>query len=187
MTDPLPHRIACLCDLRDEHGRVLMLRRSKHPNHGLWSPIGGKLETGTGESPAQAARREIGEEAGADIPIDRLHPLGMISERAFEGRGHWLIFYYRVVGVVPSASVRLGDIGEGELHWIEPGHIPTLDLPETDRRIIWPLVERHSGAGVDGPHGFFSVHIDCTGASGAELAWVVEHSVRAPEGRVTPG
>ena len=34
--------------------------------------IGGKLETTLGESPAQCAQREIKEEAGIDIPIDRL-------------------------------------------------------------------------------------------------------------------
>ncbi|HRJ49981.1 MAG TPA: NUDIX hydrolase, partial [Phycisphaerales bacterium] len=68
----MPYRLACLCDLRDERGRILLLRRAKAPNQGLCSPIGGKLDVSTGESPAQCARREIMEEAGIDVPIERL-------------------------------------------------------------------------------------------------------------------
>src|SRR5690606_3754723 len=69
--NPLPYKIAVLCDLRDERGRILLIRRKKHPNFGLCSPIGGKLDMHTGESPAQCARREIMEEAGIDVPIER--------------------------------------------------------------------------------------------------------------------
>src|SRR5438874_1790695 len=86
-TAPLPYKLACLCDLRDDQGRILLLRRAKEPNKGLCSPIGGKLDMTIGESPARCAQREIREEAGLDIPIDRLHLMGLISEAAFEGRG----------------------------------------------------------------------------------------------------
>ena len=98
--EPLPYKLACLCDLRDKDGRILLLRRKKAPNLGLCSPIGGKLDMDTGESPAQCAQREIREEAGVDVPIDRIHLAGMISEASFEGTGHWLLFYYRVLGPV---------------------------------------------------------------------------------------
>ena len=43
MSRPLPYKIAVLCDLRDESGRVLLIRRAKPPNQGLYSMIGGKL------------------------------------------------------------------------------------------------------------------------------------------------
>src|SRR5262245_40553129 len=114
---PLPYKLACLCDLRDDQGRILLLRRIKEPNMGLCSPIGGKLDRASGESAAQCARREILEEAGLDIPISRLHLMGLISEAAYEGRGHWLLFYYRVLGVV---SVAPHDIREGRLDWYRP-------------------------------------------------------------------
>ncbi|HYE02831.1 MAG TPA: NUDIX domain-containing protein [Phycisphaerales bacterium] len=166
---PLPYKIACLCDLRDREGRLLLLRRLRAPNQGLCSPIGGKLDMTTGESPAACARREIREEAGIDVPPERLHLAGLISESAFEGRGHWLIFYYRVIGPV---EVREHDIPEGRLEWFRWDQVSALPLPETDRRIIWPLVrrgeERHRGK--DRP-GFFAVHIDC---QGSELSWRVE-------------
>ena len=171
----LPYRIACLCDLRDEKGRLLLLRRLKAPNHGLCSPIGGKLDVLSGESPAQCAQREILEEAGVHVPIERLHLMGLIAERAFEGRGHWLLFYFRVVGAVP---VQPRDMNEGRLDWFTPEQMAGLPIPETDRQIIWPLVRRHEvtpeAERAGRRHGFFSVFIDCTGP---EMAWRVEQSM----------
>lgn len=164
----LPYRLACLCDLRDAQGRVLLLKRLKAPNQGLCSPIGGKLDVALGESPAQCAAREILEEAGLEVPVDRLHLMGLISEQAYEGRGHWLLFMYRVLGPV---WVEPRDMREGRLDWFHPSEIDGLALPETDRRIIWPLARRIEAKTPGGKPGFFAVHIDCRGAS---LAWSVE-------------
>jgi 8-oxo-dGTP diphosphatase len=178
LATPLPYKLACLCDLRDKDGRVLLLRRLKSPNQGLCSPIGGKLDMATGESPAQCAQREIREEAGLEIPIERLHLMGLISECAFEGRGHWLLFLYRVLGPV---EVEPHDMPEGRLEWFEPSQIEQLPLPETDRKVIWPLILEHEGEGrgVGGRPGFFTVHIDC---SRGGLIWSVEQSDRRGRG-----
>ena len=163
--DPLPYRLACLCDLRDAQGRVLLIRRTRSPNAGLCSPIGGKLDTKAGESPAQCAQREIREEAGLEVPIDRLRLIGLISEQAYEGRGHWLLFFFRVLGAV---QIQPRDIPEGRLEWFEPAEIERLPLPETDRRIIWPLVHAHDP---EAAGGLFSVHIDCRTQP---MRWTVE-------------
>ncbi len=184
MTQPtdLPYKLACLCDLRDAAGRILLIERAKAPNQGLCSPIGGKLDTLTGESPHQCAQREIQEEAGIDVPIERLHLIGLVSERAFEGKGHWLMFYFRVLGPV---EVPERDIPEGRLRWFEPGQIAGLPLPETDRTIIWPLVNGHDhehlgrhDAHRPGLPGLFCVHIDCREGG---LAWSVEQTGRVPQ------
>ena len=71
--DPMPYKISSLVYLRDKEGRLLLLKRRKAPNKGLWSPIGGKLEMSTGESPHEAAVREVGEEAGLEIEAGDLH------------------------------------------------------------------------------------------------------------------
>jgi 8-oxo-dGTP diphosphatase len=169
----LPYKLACLCDLRDAQGRILLLRRLKEPNKGLCSPIGGKLDMVSGESPAQCAVREIKEEAGIDVPIDRLHLMALISERAFEGKGHWLLFFYRVLGPV---EVPPQDIREGRLEWFHPHELDALPLPDTDRRIIWPLIREHDPRRPGDRPGFFTVHIDCTGPRGGDLSWHVEQS-----------
>jgi len=159
----MPHTIAVLCDLRDERGRVLLIRRAKEPNKGLYSPVGGKVEIALGESPAQAARRETLEEAGVDLPADRFRLAGLVTERGYLGQGHWLMFVYRCLEPVsaPERTIR-----EGALEWHEPSALDRLPLPETDRRVIWPLIFEHQG-------GFFAVHIDCTGD---DLRWDVEEA-----------
>ncbi len=167
-SESLPYRIACLCDLRDEQGRILLLRRAKSPNLGLCSPIGGKLDVDSGESPAQCAQREIMEEAGIEVPIERLHLIGLVSEQAFEGKGHWLMFVYRVLGPV---RVSRSHITEGTLEWFKASEVDALPLPETDRLIIWPLMRKHDASGPNGGPGFFAVHIDCRTP---ELRWSVE-------------
>lgn len=169
--NPLPYKLACLCDLRDAEGRILLLHRHRSPNQGLCSPIGGKLDMAKGESPAQCAQREIFEEAGIEVPIDRLRLGGLISEAGYEGAGHWLLFYYRVLGPV---VVTRREIDEGTLAWHAPEELEALPLPETDRRVIWPLIRRaeaRAGGMPLGVPGFFAVHIDCTGP---EMRWVVE-------------
>lgn len=171
-TPELPYRIACLCDLRDESGRILLLRRLKAPNQGLCSPIGGKLDVVSGESPAQCAQREILEEAGLSVPIERIHLIGIVSECAFEGKGHWLMFVYRVLGAV---HVPPHDMREGRLEWYTEDEVEHLPLPETDRKIIWPLMKKADKLGPDGSPaakpGFFAVHIDCRQE---QISWTVE-------------
>lgn len=151
-----------------------MLRRLKAPNQGLCSPIGGKLDVVSGESPAQCARREIMEEAGLDVPIERLHLMGLISEQAFEDTGHWLLFLYRVLGPV---SVEPHDMNEGRLEWFTPAEVDALPLPPTDREIIWPLIRKHEPRDPTARPGFFAVHIDCRGGN---LDWSVEEEFFEP-------
>jgi len=51
-------------------GRVLMLKRAPERG-GFWQPVTGRIEPG--ETPLEAARRELTEETGADVPVE---PLG---------------------------------------------------------------------------------------------------------------
>src|SRR5436190_190421 len=46
--------------VRDDHGRLLLVRRGRPPSAGLWSLPGGRIEPG--ESAAAAAAREVWEE-----------------------------------------------------------------------------------------------------------------------------
>jgi 8-oxo-dGTP diphosphatase len=135
--------------------------------------IGGKLEQGSGESPYACALREIQEEIGIQLTLDDIRLMGIVSERGFaaspgEDEGtHWLMFCFEVTRPL---DVTLREFEEGRLEWIDPILMPTLDIPKTDRDVIWPLVleysvmlhpvkRRHEGE-------VFSVHIDCTDAEG---------------------
>ena len=153
-TGALPYRIAVLCYLRDVQGRQLMLHRAKAPNAGLYSPIGGKLEPATGESPHQCAVREIFEETGLQLPLDAVRLSGMVSETAYENAGHWLLFLFDVTRCIDHDEIPEMQFDEGTLEWIAMDDIDILPLPFTDREFIWPLVKTHQG-------GFFTCHIDC--------------------------
>ena len=172
----LPHEIAVLCYLFDEAGRLLMLHRRKPPNRELYSPIGGKVETRHGESPTSCAIREIHEEAGLRLPVERLRLAGVVSEAGFEDAGHWLMFLYEVIDPVAVDAV---EFDEGRLEWCEVDRIAEMPQPATDREVIWPLFWHHRG-------GFFAAHIDCTGP---HMKWRLEqppgeshhwHSVTQP-------
>ena len=150
----LPHRIAVLCYLYDASGRVLMLHRAKPPNRDLYSPVGGKLETTQGECPWACARREIHEETGIEVAPDDLRLCGMVSETAYEQSGHWMIFLFEVTRPVDHDELAFTTFDEGSLEWVQADRLMDLTIPETDRRVIWPLLQKHRG-------GFFGVHIDC--------------------------
>lgn len=159
----LPHKIAVLCYLEDESGRLLMLHRSRMPNSGMYSPVGGKLETGSGESPRRCATREVHEETGIDLAQSDLKLMGILSETGYEGTAHWLIFLFRSTRPVAHAEVTSMEMEEGTLHWIDRASIASLDLPPTDAKVLWPLIQKHWD-------GFFTAHIDCTCEP---IQWVV--------------
>lgn len=161
MSSPLPYKIAVLCYLFDAEGRMLLIHRRNEPNKDRFSPIGGKLHMDQGESPAACAQREIEEEAGIHVDLADLHLTGLVSECGFEGQTHWLMFCYEVM--VPVTVTRT-EIREGLLEWHDPATIESLNIPDTDRQVIWPLFQQFRGK-------FFHVHIDCTGH---DMQWRME-------------
>ena len=150
-----------LCYLFDEKGRVLLLHRKKPPNQDLYSPVGGKLEQPLGESPTMCAVREIFEETGLQLATEDLHLTGIVSEAAYEGHTHWLMFLYEVVRPV---QVTLRSFDEGLLEWHEKSDIPQLPIPLTDQGVIWPLFWKYRGK-------FFTAHIAC---SPGGMTWRIE-------------
>jgi len=149
----LPYKVAVLCYLYDQEGRLLLLKRCKAPNVNKYSPIGGKLEARIGESPHACAIREIHEEAGIQLGLNEVRLSGVLSETAYEGETHWLIFLYEVTRPIHPSEIAAMEMDEGTLEWIEVDEVNDLDIPDTDRTIIWSLVQKHRG-------GFFTVHID---------------------------
>ncbi len=151
----LPYRLAVLCYLWDAQGRLLLLHRAKAPNAGMYSPIGGKIEVARGESPHQCALREIHEESGVRLQPDEARLCGMVAERGYEGKHHWLIFLYEATRPIGHAEVPLMRFDEGSLEWIDEERVATIGIPWTDQAILWPAIRSHRG-------GFFAVDIDCS-------------------------
>jgi 8-oxo-dGTP diphosphatase len=146
-----PFKISVLVFLRDAGGRLLLIKRRKAPNLGCWSPIGGKLEMGTGESPFECARRETEEETGLRAEPKDFHLFGYVSEKNYEGGGHWLMFLFDcrapVAGVPPTGE-------EGEFGLFTRAEVETLAVPATDGVLVWPYYDNHR-------NGFVAVRANC--------------------------
>ena len=149
--DALPYKISSLIYLRDTTGKLLLMQRNKAPNKGLWSPIGGKLEMGTGESPYEAAVREVHEEIGLPVCTQDLHLFSMIAEKNYEDRCHWLMFLFdcqRTLEKLPPP------ITEGTFAFFKESEIAQLAVPETDRQSLWTIYFKWR-------HDFIALRADC--------------------------
>ena len=139
-TSTLAHKIAVLVFLENSAGEHLLMLRAKPPNLGIWSPIGGKLETAAGESPFECAVRETFEETGHRVRTEDFHLFAMIAEKAYEGHTHWLMFLFRCK--VPLAGLP-PPIAEGRFAFFSRAAINELPIPETDRNALWPIFDRY--------------------------------------------
>ena len=77
--------------VEDDAGRVLLALRAHDPRAGQWDLPGGYLEEG--EHPEEGVRRELREEAGVEVAIDRLIGL-YIDETGYATGGHTLNCHY---------------------------------------------------------------------------------------------
>ena len=164
-----PYKISVLVFIRNTEEELLLIRRNREPNLGQWSPIGGKLEMGVGESPHECAVRETHEEVGLELRISDLHLFSMIAEKAYEGGSHWLMFLFdchRAIDSLPPP------IDEGPFAFYTRQAVDRLPLPETDRLALWPVYDHHR-------HGFVALRADCT--PGTPLEVHVDETIGLPE------
>lgn len=162
MTPSLSYKIAVLVFLENTQGELLLMLRAKPPNLGVWSPIGGKLETAVGESPFECAVRETFEETGHRVTSADLHLFAMIAEKAYEGQSHWLMFLFRCKVPLPTLPP---EIAEGRFAFFSRHAIDSLPIPETDRTALWPIFDRYQDR-------FVALKADC--APGRPIAVEVE-------------
>ncbi len=136
MASNLPFRISTLIFVRNHVGQLLLIQRNKMPNQGLWSPIGGKLNMDLGESPFECAIREAHEEIKLEISEKDLHLFAIISEKSYEGTGHWLMFLFDCLRPIQDLP---DTIEEGIFAFFEPEKIKEIPIPETDRDSLWDI------------------------------------------------
>ena len=170
MSSALPYKISTLVYIRNTAGDLLLLERLKQPNAGLWSPIGGKLNQASGESPFEAAMREAQEEVGLELKDGDLHLFGMIAEKNYEDRCHWLMFLFDCR--VPLNQLQ-APMDEGRFAFVAADDLSGVKIPETDAQSLWPLYFKHR-------RGFAALRADC--ATGKELNIVHEQVMPAVNG-----
>ena len=105
---------------------VLLHRRVKDPNKGLWVAPGGKLEPE--ESPVECAVREMREESGLELRDLVLR--GIMTEVSPRPDYQWITFIFAATHwsgeLTPAAGV-------GEFRWVRTREVFELEIPPTDR------------------------------------------------------
>lgn len=122
-----------------------------------------------GESPYECAKREIEEEIELTTNDPDLHCFGYISEKSYEGAGHWLMFLFNCRKRITSLPKT---IDEGHFGFYSREDIETLLIPESDRTLVWPYYDRYKDS-------FIGLRADC--ASGGDLNIVEELKFRDPD------
>ncbi len=122
---PRPVRVTAAIIERD--GRVLIAQRKpgKHMG-GKWEFPGGKIEPG--ETPAQSLARELEEELSLRAQVG-----SFLCRTQWEGDGLSLeLLVYRVKGFTGNPVLR----EHREIRWVEPRELVSLDLADSDRKIV---------------------------------------------------
>ncbi|MCX5078966.1 NUDIX domain-containing protein [Streptomyces sp. NBC_00424] len=128
----------------DDHGRVLLQRRSAA---GLWTPLSGILEPG--EAPAAGVAREVAEETGVRVVVERLAAV-TASPPVRHGNGdraQYLELVFACRPTHPGQSPRVCDDESVDVGWFPLNALPPMS--ERMREII-ALVEK------DEPQAWFA-------------------------------
>ncbi|MFD3658494.1 NUDIX domain-containing protein [Streptomyces sp. NPDC058620] len=140
----LPRVLAAAASLfRDDAGRVLLVE----PNYRAgWALPGGTVESDTGESPRQAARRETAEEIGLDLEPGRLLAVDWARGSARPPIAAYL-YDGGVLTEAQFAGIRLQE--EELLSWalVEPAELGRFLLGPLGLRVAAALTVLDSGAG----------------------------------------
>jgi 8-oxo-dGTP diphosphatase len=116
-----PIYLRTLCCIRDGDV-VLLLRRRKAPNQGLFNFPGGKVEPR--EDPYEACLREVHEETG--IPIRRAALRAVLTVITRTTQAQWLLFAF--VADRPPGLPDPIQTDEGDLRWVPAAEIPALPV-----------------------------------------------------------
>jgi len=124
--------------------RVLLIRRGKPPREGQWSLPGGRQRLG--ERIEEAARREVGEEAGIEIAVGPL--IDVVDSITRDDKGA-VQYHYTLVDLL--AEWRAGEARAGhdaaEAVWADPADLAPFALwRETERIIALALQKRNEGS-----------------------------------------
>jgi ADP-ribose pyrophosphatase YjhB (NUDIX family) len=116
--------------VRDEAGRVLLHRRS---DTGEWSLLSGILEPG--EDPAAGVMREVEEETGVRVAVERLAAV-TVSPRVRHPNGdlaQYLELVFACRPVPPDQAARTDGDESLEVAWFPPDALPPVRESVRDR------------------------------------------------------
>ncbi len=108
--------------IKDEQGRLLLIKRGHEPAAGLWSLPGGRIESG--ETDAEALVREMQEETGLGVEPGPL--LGRVRRAAGDGNVNDIRDY---AATVIGGTLRPGD-DAADARWVDAADLDSLGVTE---------------------------------------------------------
>jgi 8-oxo-dGTP diphosphatase len=108
--------------IKDDQGRLLLIKRGHAPGAGLWSLPGGRIEPG--ETDAEALVREMHEETGLVIEAGQL--IGTVQRPAADGA---VLDIRDYAATVTGGTLRPGD-DAADARWVDASELES--LPITD-------------------------------------------------------
>ena len=140
--------------VRDEDGNILMVRQ-QHPEREIWLLPGGGIENG--ETSSMAAVREVKEETGLDISVERM--LWHVEQLKDDGEQRYVNFF---LAHVTGGDLKLGEDPEfdeagqvlREVRMISPDELPDLEnvYPEFLKKELAGLMKAIDEGSVYDPH-----------------------------------
>jgi 8-oxo-dGTP diphosphatase len=154
--------------IKDDRGRLLLIKRGHAPGAGLWSLPGGRIEPG--ETDAEALVREMREETGLAVEAGRL--IGTVRRPTGDGG---VLDIRDYAATVTGGTLRAGD-DAADARWVAARELAA--LPMTDG-----LVEALTDWGVLRRRKRQSSHLCISGAHAGRLSCLaVTERIGGPSG-----
>jgi 8-oxo-dGTP diphosphatase len=120
--------------IKDDLGRLLLIKRGHSPGAGLWSLPGGRIEPG--ETDAEALVREVREETG--LAVEAGHLLGTVQRPGHDGD----VFDIRdYAATVTGGLLQPGD-DAADARWVDAIELESLPITEglTETLTSWGVL-----------------------------------------------
>ncbi len=113
--------------------RVLLVRRAYEPGQGLWSVPGGLVEVG--ETVEEAVKREVEEETGVAVSVDRLIAVldNIVRDEDGKVRFHYVLIDYLAHPVGGEARPSKETL---DVRWVNLEDVKNLQLTKTALKLL---------------------------------------------------
>ena len=117
--------------------RLLLVRRAQEPSKGLWSFPGGVIELG--ETVQDAVIREVREETGIDVQVERLLDVtdAIIRDDQGKVRFHYVVIRYLARPLTTITKPR-SDVSEAE--WVDLNDATKYPLTKGAAKLVYTLL-----------------------------------------------